>query len=393
MNIVFAGTFGMAPKSTMRVRALPLAQALVRRGHEVTLVLPPWDDPLESGHVFESEGAHVVNVGLPPRIPGWWYLELTRRLVAATNRIRPDVVHVFKPKGFSGAVAQYFLARRALTARGPRVVVDTDDWEGRGGWNEVEAYPRWQKATFAFQERWLLRNADAVTAASRTLIDLARALRGRAEDIRYLPNGVVPRPAPAAEAVAALRGRLGLTETPVVLCYTRFVEYGPDRLVAALAPLAGLDPQPVVLLVGRGLHGEEQWFLTGARERARLSVVDAGWVDAEALPAYLGLGDVAMFPMEDSLINRAKCSAKLVDLLSAGAPVVASAVGQNREYIVDGESGVLVPPGEPELLGVAVAALLGDPARRARLAIAARQRMAGTYRWDDLAIDAEAAYS
>ena len=392
MKIVFAGTFGMAPKSTMRVRALPLAQALVRRGHEVTVVLPPWDDPLESGHVFESEGVRVVNAGLPPRIPGWWYLELTRRLVAAADRAHPDVVHVFKPKGFSGAVAQYFLARRALTARGPRVVVDTDDWEGRGGWNDVEAYPWWQKTTFAIQERWLLRNADAVTAASRTLVDLGRAIRGRAEDIRYLPNGVVPRPAPKAEAVAALRVQLGLTGSQVVLCYTRFVEYGPDRLVAALAPLAGLDPKPVVLLVGRGLHGEEQRFLAEARERAGLAVVDAGWVDAEVLPAYLGLADVALFPMEDSLINRAKCSAKLVDLLSVGVPVVASAVGQSSEYIGDGESGVLVPTGEPELLGAAVAALLGDPARRTRLAIAARQRMAAAFRWDDLAIAAEAAY-
>ena len=393
MKIVFASTFGMAPKSTMPGRALPLAQALGRRGHEVTLLLPPWDNPVDAGTAFESQGVRVINVRLPPRIAGFWYLELTRRLVAEMERIGPDVVHAFKPKGFSGAVGQYLLARRAVTGKGPRVVLDTDDWEGSGGWNDIEQYPFWQKALFAFQERWLLRHADAVTTASRTLTDMARVIRKRPGGIWYAPNGVVPRPAPSALAVAALRERLGLAGASVLLCYTRFVECGPDEMVDALLPLGGLRPRPAVLLVGCGLHGEERRFLAGARERAGLPVADAGWVDAEALPAHLALADVALFPMEDSLANRAKCSAKLVDLLSAGVPVVASAVGQCCEYIVDGETGVLVPPGEPARMGEAVASLIRDPIRRAGLASAAQRRMAAEYDWDRLAVIAEAAYA
>ena len=124
----------MSPKSTMRVRALPLGQALTRRGHDVTVVLPPWDNPSDSGREWVEAGVRLVNLPLPARLPAVWYGWLAWRLLRVVDTLRPDVVHAFKPKGFSGVVAQALRARRAATGRGPRVVVDTDDWEGAGGW-------------------------------------------------------------------------------------------------------------------------------------------------------------------------------------------------------------------------------------------------------------------
>jgi glycosyltransferase involved in cell wall biosynthesis len=63
-----------------------------------------------------------------------------------------------------------------------------------------------------------------------------------------------------------------------------------------------------------------------------------------------------------------------LEALACGVPVVAAAVGGLREIVVDGESGILVPPGDPAALAKALLALLTDERRRLRLAEGARRR-------------------
>jgi glycosyltransferase involved in cell wall biosynthesis len=79
--------------------------------------------------------------------------------------------------------------------------------------------------------------------------------------------------------------------------------------------------------------------------------------------------------------------------MAAGLPIVAGRVGQAVEYIEDGRSGVLVPPGDSAALARAVLALLADAPLRQRLGQGARERVAGRYTWDHLAPRAEAAYA
>ena len=117
-----------------------------------------------------------------------------------------------------------------------------------------------------------------------------------------------------------------------------------------------------------------------------------GWVEPHAIPALLATADVALVPMDDTLINRARSSAKLLELMAAGLPIVAGRVGQVIEYIEDGRSGLLVVPGDPAALARATLALLSDPALRERLGQGARARVAQHYTWDYLAQTAESAY-
>jgi len=64
----------------------------------------------------------------------------------------------------------------------------------------------------------------------------------------------------------------------------------------------------------------------------------------------------------------------LMEALALGLPIVATAVGGVPEAVTDGVEAVLVPPSRPDLLAGAVAELVADPARRARLAAAAGAR-------------------
>ena len=113
MRVVFIGPFGLRVKGTMSRRALPMARALAARGHQVDVILPPWDCPEDSGREWEEEGVGVHNIALPPRFPLLFHLLVTWQLVRRALALKPDVVHCFKPKAYAGlsAAAIWFLQR------------------------------------------------------------------------------------------------------------------------------------------------------------------------------------------------------------------------------------------------------------------------------------------
>ena len=117
-------------------------------------------------------------------------LPLAWRMFRAALAEKPDLVHLFKPKGYGGLAAMLLLFLQRLGVRMPPLFVDTDDWEGKGGMNELQAYSTAEKRLFAFQEQWLSRHAAGMTVASRELERLTARLGVPAERILYLPNCV-----------------------------------------------------------------------------------------------------------------------------------------------------------------------------------------------------------
>jgi glycosyltransferase involved in cell wall biosynthesis len=416
------GTFGMQPKMTMTTRALAMGQALARRGHEVTLVVPPWSWPEDSGREWVDGGVRVVNIALPgsgvtpvparkerdtggrgksawmtpPTIAGG-HATITSRLARRALAGRPEVIHCFKPKAYAGLVAMLVPALRGLGQTRARLVLDTDDWEGPGGWNEIEPYPRLAKQLFAWQERWLPRRSDAVTVASRALETLMWSLGVPPAQTLYVPNGLRPafeRLALTAADRAAVRERLGLGEARVVVLYTsHFFEFTVERAMDVLARIARRAPGARFLVMGKGRFGEdERMRRAAARSGLEGRLVFPGWLDLADVPAHLAAADVALHLYDDTLVNRTKCSAKLLELMAVGLAVVAEEVGQNGATLRDGESGRLIAPGDAEALAATVAELLADPAAAARLGSRARRQVLGELTWDRLVEQVEAAY-
>jgi glycosyltransferase involved in cell wall biosynthesis len=308
---------------------------------------------------------------------------LVRRAVA----FKPDVIHTFKPKAYAG------LAHLALHRRFP-VVVDTDDWEGPGGWNDINPYSPLLKRFFAWQERWGLTHAVAVTVASRALQTLVWATGGPSERVFYLPNGCIPRPVlPRAEG----RGR------PTLLLYTRFFEYKVDRLWRIVEGVRARIPDLRLWVVGKGFFAEEETLLALARTAGwqvaegtspspDADLIYTGLVPPEDLPAHFAQADVALYPFDDTLLNRTKCPVKLLDLLAAGVPVVADAVGQVAESIRHGETGLLIPTGDDEAFIEAVVSLLRDALLRQSFGACAARDAREHFAWENLSPIAEAAY-
>jgi len=404
MRIALVAPFGMRAKGTTRARALPLAHALASRGNALALFVPPYDSPEDSGKHWEQNGVDVFNMRLPGfrnGLGGLAYLVLAWRALLAVRNWKPDIVHVFKPKGPSGLVgtALWLMVSRSRDAK-PRtshecrplaLVIDSDDWEGPGGWNDDPraGYSRVQRRFFAWQERYGLSHANAWTVASTCLYD--RAVRFGADPARVfvLPNGVSWSPGYKSITSESPHGEnLGAPSvsghSPTAILYTRFAGVRTDDVVAIWKRVREVIPDACLTVVGRGLAGEEE----ALRNLPGINVL--GWVEPEELPAAFATADVAVVPWADTPSNRARHSAKVLELMVAGLPVVAYAVGELPVTL--GDAGVLVKPGDETALARAIVALFGDAERRRRLAVAARARVLARYTWKESADVAVEAY-
>jgi glycosyltransferase involved in cell wall biosynthesis len=193
--------------------------------------------------------------------------------------------------------------------------------------------------------RRVLGRARIVVCASHDLAAAARELGGA--DVRVVPNGIElpaetgePDEPPHVLFVGRLSAEKGVREL-------REAARGLPLVVAGDGPLRAEVPEAL----GMVPH-DELWRLYG-----RAAVV--------ACPS-----------------RREGFGYACLEAMAAGRPVVASAVGGLKDLVVDGETGLLVPPGDAPALRAALERLLGDRALRERLGAAARERARTDFAWD-----------
>jgi glycosyltransferase involved in cell wall biosynthesis len=391
MKIVFLAPFGIRPKGTVIARMLPLAVELQSLGHEVVIVAPPYTNPEDSGKAEILRTVRLVNVRLPRGGKALGAPALAWRLLKTSLAERPDIVHLFKPKGYGGLATMLMVWCDQIGIRMPRFFLDTDDWEGRGGMNELHDYSSAEKTLYEFQEQWLPRRALGVTVASRMLEGVALEMGIDASRLRYLPNGVEDRGLGDGSAV---RQKLGIPpEVPVLLLYTRFFEFSQEKLHRVFTEVHRRVPQARILVVGKGRHNEEEQLQVAARKDGFAeALVMAGWLEVSDIPDYLAAGDVAIYPFDDTLLNRAKCPAKLTELLLSEVPVVADAVGQINEYIEAGVTGMLCRPDDWQDMIDKTVEMLENSQLRRPFGVAGRQRLLKCFNWENLARELDRFY-
>lgn len=228
--------------------------------------------------------------------------------------------------------------------------------------------------------KWVLGRAPWIGAD--TVVAVSEYVARRQVRTGLVPAGRVTRvwngtPVPDgiddARARWQLRDALGLPpDRPVVACACRAA---PEKGVAVLLDAFDLLWQawhgagrPVLVYLG---DGPDMPRLRERRERlaAKQDVLLAGY--REDAPSLVAGADVCVMP---SLWHDALPLA-VMQPMALGRPVVASAVGGIPEMIADGESGVLVPPGDAPALAAALRRLLAEPALAARLGACARERV------------------
>jgi len=146
-----------------------------------------------------------------------------------------------------------------------------------------------------------------------------------------------------------------------------------------------IDPAAqLVLCAGQADTAELQAEVTGLVEHLRASRSGVIW-----LPGMLAKSEVIQVLSHATVFV---CPSEYeplgivnLEAMACGAAVVASAVGGIPEVVADGQTGLLVPPGDERALAEAVNALLADPARAAEFGARGRSRATAEFSWEKIA--------
>jgi glycosyltransferase involved in cell wall biosynthesis len=222
----------------------------------------------------------------------------------------------------------------------------------------------------------LNRNARLV-AVSRATRDYHVARGIDPDRVQVIYNGVdveTFRPHPTE---GWLRRELGLPADRFVVAAIGQIclRKGQDVLAEAAALNAGALPNAHYVLVGERYSSKPESIDFEQRIAERFA--DAGIAERlhvlgyrNDVPRLLNEIDLLAHPARQEPLGRV-----LLEAGAAGRPIVATDVGGTPEIVCNGESALLVPPGDPLSLAAAIRRLVGDAALRRRLGIAARQRI------------------
>ena len=307
-----------------------------------------------------SEPGGPFGDAIPPDVPvtvfekrsGYQFPLLARKLARHFESTRPEVC-----VGFMTYSNTLLLAARRLSLWKPQVIA-TEHSNPR-----LSGRPR-HRTLRVFTARLLYRDARFVVGVSSGVRDQLRVLYSiSAERARAIPNAYPPELEEMTSAVIPVTP----SRPPVIVAVGRMTpEKGHAILVRAVADLAR-ERSIRLVLVG---DGPDRAGLERLVRRLGLEehVTFAGFV---ASPFdRMRSADVFALP---SL--REGFPLVLVEAARVGAAIVATDCDFGpREIIVDGESGILVPPGDPIALGSAIARLLDDPALANELRVGAVTR-------------------
>ncbi len=348
-----------APTGAERVLA-EVAVGLERRGHEVRLSVPgPW----ALGEKVRGLGVEVAEhplrmcwlaqqrpQPLPMQLARWLRFAAPDRRARALRRwlaaLRPDVVHVNCLPHLRGAAEAHRLGLPVC-------------------WHLHEILPP------GLRRRWLAgrvrRDADRVVVVSEAAAGWLRE-EGLGERVRVVYNGVEPGPSRDRDAARKAEG-FEKDMVAVVFVGQLMPHKGALDLVAAVHRMAARGQRVQTVLVGGGPEAVRRCLVAAAAAGPAASAVRVLPPRPE-VDRLLVAADVVVVPSRwpDPLPR------VVMEAMAAARPVVATAVGGIPEMVVDGATGMLVPPEDPDALAAALTRLTGDGGLRARMGHAGRER-------------------
>lgn len=205
------------------------------------------------------------------------------------------------------------------------------------------------------------------------------------EKVRYLGNGVdinrFNRNRLIPSNQTQLRKSLGIPETANLIIGTvgRLTrKKGSGYLIEATAKLVHQFPNLHTLIIGGELSSDPEPFQAELVEQIRSLGIENHVTltgNRDDIPEILGLLDIFTLPT----FTHEGLPRSILEAMSMGKPVVATNIRGCREAVVDGQTGLIVPPKDSEKLAEALGTLLTDPERRQVYGADGRQRIESEY--------------
>jgi len=347
---------------------LYLLQGLDRRRFEPLLCV------LSSGETMpEFQSLDVPIVVFQRRLTRYDVFPMLN-LLALTRRWRPALIHSFL------MIANFF---SFVTARinGIPLLASERCVEPISG-ADNSPFQNWI-------ERLVISRADAVVANSRAGASHAINAKGALPaNVYSIPNGINAAAFDGVKNPQAMRGELGLD---------------PDRFtIGIIGSIVGNRKDHETFL--RAMHSLSQ------RCPKRFQIVCVGdgpkIAATRRLAEELGLGERTLFTGVRTDVPEVLAALDLVvsssqwegmpnvimEAMAAGKPVVATAVGGTPELVIPGETGLLVPPQDPEAMAAAALVMLENPSRAVEMGQAGRRRIEKFFSIEKMVQDTENIY-
>ena len=361
-------------------RLLELGRSLASKGHRVTIYAQrhsaelPARAELEPGVTVEYIGQADGQQGeseLLAQVPAF-----SRPLHECWRRNRPDVVHALRWTSGLAALA---------AARDLRIpVVQSFDSLG------VAERRHHVIARDAGVERIRLepaigRSASAVLAGSSDEESDLTRLGVPRRSIRVVPCGVDTDEFSPEGPVAERAAR------PRLVTVAELSEH--DALANLLRAMSKVPGADLVVAGGPAPAGLRDDL--GFRRLSKLAD-SLGVSDQVTFTGQVGRADLApLLRSADLFVSVSEydpTGVLAVQAMACGTPVIASAVGGQTDAVVDGTTGILVPPGRPALLAQRIRQLLAHPMLLEAFSVAAADRARSRYSWDRIAHETLAVY-
>jgi len=370
-------------------RLASLVSALARSDHQVT-VYARRDAPALPAASRPARGVTVRHVPAGPahRLPADQAAPHAAAfgdyLAEHWQRETPDVVHAHfwtsglaalaGARGLDVPVVQTFLS---LQATEPAPGAAPARPKGRPARADSGARLRLEPV--------IARSVRAVLASSSTEMSALARLGVPRNSVRLIPRGVDATKFCPEGPAAPRDGR------PRLLCVAPLTPHqGLDIAVRALADI----PDAELVIAGGPARSKlrgDKMYRALARLAADLHVRDRvifhGRVSEAELPALLRSADLLL-----DLVTEEPFATVALEAMACGIPVVASALGCHQDTIVDGTTGVLLPPSRPALAAQRIRTLLASPMLLEGFGIASVDRAQSRYAWDRIGQETVAIY-
>ncbi len=315
------------------------------RGHEVHwLSLVPPDPPVDEGihfSLFKGTGLRQFDTASGVPFVRTWL-----------KKIKPDILHAHYAGayGLMGALAGFhpFI----LTAWGSDILL-----AGRN------------KLTGHFV-RYALKKADVITCDARHMAKAMMAMGVEEERIYLVHFGIdTDLFSPTAKGKNNIRQRLGLGDATVIISLRNHEPvYDLTTLIRAVPLVLREAPKVRFVIAGAGTQTRKLKALATTLAVME-NIVFTGRITNDELPGYMSMADIYV----STSLSDAGIAASTAEAMSCGLPVVVTDSGENREWIVEGKSGLIVPLSDPDALAGKILALIRDENGRRILGKKGRQ--------------------
>jgi L-malate glycosyltransferase len=309
---------------------------MVHRGHTVQLIadtplVEPWTD------------TPIYNLPASINLPVVHYFSWEFRVRNILKRWKPDVLHAHRVSsaGWLGVFSGFH----------PFVVTP---WG-----SDLYLHPD-RSPTARWLAKYVMRSADLVTADSADLCQRAIDLGAREEATHVIQWGVDMTLFKPSKDIANLRTALRIGNGPVILSPRGLNPvYNIDTIIRSIPLVKRVFPEVVYLL--RRYNEDPSYQVEVEKLILALDLSQAirwiGKIDPwERVADYYYLADLILsVPSSDST------AVSVLEAMACGVPVIASDLPSTREWISNGENGILVPIRDPVSLAEATIQLLNDP--------------------------------